>query len=138
MTIKEDVFVDTSAWVALADKDDAHHKKAASLYPSLLKNYKSLITSNLIIAETYVLILNELGHDAALKFIEGIRTSQRILKVYSTGEIEADAEEILIKFTDQNFSYTDAVSFAIMKKQKIKKAFCFDKHFLIAGFESIL
>jgi predicted nucleic acid-binding protein len=138
MTIREDVFVDTSAWIALADKDDAYHKKAASLYPSLLKNYKSLITSNLIIAETYVLILNELGYDAALRFIEGVRTSPRILKVYSTGEIEAGAEEILTKFTDQDFSYTDAVSFVIMKRQKVRKAFCFDKHFLIAGFESIL
>jgi len=35
---------------------------------------------------------------------------------------------------DQDFSYTDAVSFVIMKKQKIKKAFSFDKHFQTMGF----
>jgi predicted nucleic acid-binding protein len=138
MTIKEDVFVDTSAWVALADKDDAYHKKAASAYPTLLKTYKSLITSNLVIAESYILILNELGHDAVLNFLQGLRASPRILKVYSNEEIEEEAEGILRKYEDQDFSYTDAVSFAIMKKQKVRKAFCFDKHFRVAGFESIL
>lgn len=138
MTFKEDVFVDTGAWVALADKDDAHHEKAASAYPSILKTHRNLITSNLVIAESYVLILNELGHKEALKFIEGIKTSPRILKVYSTEGIETDAEEILINYADQDFSYTDAVSFVIMKKQKIRKAFCFNKHFLTAGFKSIL
>jgi len=137
MISHENIFVDTSAWVALADRDDAYHKKAASVYPSLLKTHRSLITSNLIIAEAYVLILSELGHRAALNFLEGIKASPRILKIYSNGEIEAEAEDILIKYGDQDFSYTDAVSFAIMKSQKIRKAFCFDKHFLTAGFENI-
>ena len=138
MTAQENIFVDTSAWIALADKNDAYHKKAASIYPLILKTYKSLITSNFVIAEAYVVILNELGHKAALKFLEGVRTSPRILKIYSNEETETDAEKVLIKYADQDFSYTDAVSFSIMKRQKIKKAFCFDKHFRTAGFENIL
>ena len=47
-------------------------------------------------------------------------------------------EEILRKYSDQDFSYTDAVSFAIMRRQRIRKAFCFDKHFATAGFLNIL
>ncbi|OGP87482.1 MAG: hypothetical protein A2156_10715 [Deltaproteobacteria bacterium RBG_16_48_10] len=133
----ENVFVDTSAWVALADKDDTNHQKAAAIYPSLLKIQKGLLTSNLIISETYVLLLNELGHHAALNFLEKIKASPRILKMYSNEDMEGDAEEILRKYDDQDFSYADAVSFVIMKRQKIRKAFCFDKHFTTAGFESI-
>ncbi len=133
----ENIFIDTSAWLALADNDDAHHKKAVSAYPSLLKFHSALVTSNLVIAESYILILKELGHKAAISFLEGIKTSPRILKVYSNEKIEADAEEILAKYDDHNFSYTDAVSFAIMKELKIKKAFCFDKHFMTAGFAKI-
>ncbi len=133
----ENIFVDTSAWVALADKDDTYHKKAASIYPSLLKTHRSLITSNLVIAETYVLILNVLGYKAALNFLTRIKASPRILKIYSGEDIEAEAEKILTKYVDQDFSYTDAVSFVIMKRLKIKKAFCFDKHFLTAGFINV-
>lgn len=137
MISRENIFVDTSAWVALADKDDVHHKKASSVYPSLLKIHKSLVTNNLVTAETYILILKELGHKAALNFLEGVKSSPRISKIYSNEETEADAEEILTKYEDQDFSYTDAVSFAIMKRFKIKKAFCFDKHFKTAGFETL-
>jgi predicted nucleic acid-binding protein len=135
--VLEDIFVDTSAWIALVDKDDSHHKEAASSYPSLLKNHRNLITSNFVIAETYIIILNELGHKLAIDFLEKLKASPRVLKIYSNEDIEAEAEPILVKYSDQDFSYTDAVSFVIMKRQKIRKAFSFDKHFVIAGFVNI-
>ena len=51
--------------------------------------------------------------------------------------MEADAQEILSNFIDQDFSYTDAVSFVMMKRQKIKRALSFDKNFVIAGFVNV-
>jgi len=133
----EDIFVDTSAWVALADKDDSLHRDAASSYPSIFKNHKNLVTSNLIVAETYIILLKELRHKAAIEFLERIKASPRILKFYSNENIETEAEGILEKYIDQDFSYTDAVSFTLMKRHKIKKAFCFDKHFVTAGFMNV-
>lgn len=130
----ENIFVDTGAWYALADRDDGYHKDAISIYPELLKTHRGLVTSNLVVAEAYVLILNELGHPAAVEFLEKINASPRIAKVYSTEDIEKDAEETLRKYTDQDFSYADSVNFTIMKKQKIRKAFSFDKHFQTMGF----
>jgi predicted nucleic acid-binding protein len=106
MTSRESIFVDSGAWVALADRGDAHHQKAASVYPSLLKTYRSLVTSNLVIAEAYVIILNELGHNAAIDFIERINASPRILKICSGEDIEAEAVNTLSGYlldsTDHN------------------------------------
>lgn len=133
----ERIFVDTGAWVALADEDDSHHKEAASIFPSLLKIYKGLITSNLVVAESYILILKALGHSAAMNFLERTGSSPRIVRIYSTPDTEAEAEKILRKYHDQDFSYTDAVSFAIMKMQGIKKSFSFDKHFKTMGFAGL-
>jgi predicted nucleic acid-binding protein len=73
----------------------------------------------------------------AIEFLERIKASPRILKMCSNENIETEAEGILAKYVDQDFSYTDAVSFVIMKRQKIKKAFCFDKHFVTAGFLNV-
>lgn len=137
MKALEDVFVDSSAWIALADKDDSHHREAVAAYPSILGNFKILVTSNLVIAETYVVLLNEMGHKEAMEFLELIKASPRILKTYSNESVEADAERVLSRYSDQDFSFTDAVSFAIMKQQKIKKAFSFDKRFIIAGFGNL-
>ena len=130
----ESIFVDTGAWFALADEDDAHHKDAASIFPSLLQSYKELVTSNLVVAESYILILKGLGHNAAVDFLDHMNGSPRIKRLHATFDIEKEAEEILKRYIDQDFSYTDAVSFSIMNKFKIKKAFTYDKHFQIMGF----
>jgi predicted nucleic acid-binding protein len=137
MTTGQVIFVDTSAWVALADRRDAHHRKAASVFPSLLRQSRSLVTSNLVIAETYILLRKEMGRTAAASFLEKIKASPRVMKICSDEETESEAEKILAKYKDQDFSYTDAVSFAIMHRMGIKKAFCFDRHFMAAGFEKI-
>ena len=133
----KDIFVDTGAWVALADEDDAHHGNAIAIYPILLKSSRYLITTNLLIAESYVIIMNELGHIAAVRFLDGVNASPRIVKVYSNENIERESEDILRHYEDQDFSYSDSVSFTIMKRQKIKKAFTFDKHFQTMGFVRI-
>ena len=137
MKMPEEIFVDSSAWIALANGNDSHHKEAASAYPGILKNYKHLTTSNLVVAETYVVLLRELGHDVAIEFLERIKASPRIRKIWSNENIEMEAERILSKYCDQDFSYTDAVSFAIMNRCEINKSFSFDRHFVIAGFANL-
>lgn len=42
------IFVDTGAWAALTAEDDAHHKEARHIYPSLLQGYRKLVTTNLV------------------------------------------------------------------------------------------
>jgi predicted nucleic acid-binding protein len=137
MKMPEEIFVDSSAWIALVNGNDYRHKEAASAYPGILKNYKRVTTSNLVVAETYVVLLKELGHNVAIEFLKRIRASPRILKIWSNENIEMEAEQILSKYYDQDFSYTDAVSFAIMNRRKIKKAFSVDRHFVIAGFANL-
>jgi predicted nucleic acid-binding protein len=132
-----ELFVDTGAWVALADYDDKYHERAASEYPDLLKGYRRLVTTNLVVAEVYIILRRALGHAAAITFLETTRSSPRIEKVQSTEELEIEAEGILRRYSDQDFSYTDAVSFALMRQRVIDTAFAFDKHFSIAGFSMV-
>lgn len=47
------------------------------------------------------------------------------------------ADDILKIYHDQDFSYTDAISFAVIKQSEIAQAFSFDKHFVTAGFTLI-
>lgn len=128
------LFVDTGAWYALADRSDQYHERASELFPRLLRAYRRLVTTNLVIAEAYILIRRMLGHGAAVTFLEKISTSPRLSKVYSDRLLEEAAETILRDYSDQDFSYTDAVSFAVMRQQRMSKAFAFDRHFVTAGF----
>lgn len=128
------LFVDTGAWFALADRSDQHHNRAVDIYPNLLRRYQHLTTTNLVVAETYILIRRALGHQSGINFLQNITASPRVMKVYSDSVLEEEAEAILQKYQDQDFSYTDAVSFAVMKQYGISKAFSFDQHFVTAGF----
>ena len=41
------------------------------------------------------------------------------------------------KYADQRVTFTDCVSFAIMRRRRIRTAFTFDRHFEARGFEVI-
>lgn len=58
----------------------------------------------------------------------------RLLKVYSDAALEEQAEEILTRYSDQDLSFADAVSLALMRQRRIQEAFAFDSRFPTAGF----
>jgi predicted nucleic acid-binding protein len=41
----------------------------------------------------------------------------------------------LARFADQRFSLVDAVSFEVMRRERVTQAFAFDRHFEVAGFD---
>ena len=76
-------------------------------------------------------------HKAAIDFLQNIAASPQVIKINSDSSLEVTVEEILRNYQDQSFSYTDAVSFAVMKQYEISEAFSFDQHFRTSGFTMI-
>ncbi|APC08973.1 type II toxin-antitoxin system VapC family toxin [Neomoorella thermoacetica] len=128
------LFVDTSAWVAVVNRRDQYHTIAAPFYKKALKEYGQLLTTNLVAAETYVLLRLDSGLDVALGWWEKISASLKIQVVYIDSDITTEAVKLLRKFDNQTFSLTDAVSFKVMEREGIEEAFAFDVHFKVAGF----
>ena len=79
--------------------------------------------TNLVIGETYILIRRGIGYQAAIAFLENITSSPRVVKIYSDSTLEETAESILRQYQDQNFSYTDVVSFVVMKNTELLRRF---------------
>ncbi len=50
---------------------------------------------------------------------------------------EQQAQAIILRYDDKNFSYTDATSFAVMERLRIGPAFTFDHNFAQYGIEMI-
>lgn len=132
-----ELFIDTSAWFALAKRsmragDDESRVRAA--LKSRLKAGVRPVTTNLVVAETHVLMFRRLGRPAAQTFLSEVNRSP-IVVVRSDGDLEDAAQhEWLVRYGDQDFSFTDAVSFAVMSARGIRDALTLDGHFAAAGF----
>ncbi len=131
------IFVDTSAWIAIISPKDKYHLAAKEVYGDLLAQKRHLLISNFIVAETYTHLLWKLGHHKATSFLNIIEDATSIKCIWSDQKLEALARDILRRYDDQDFSYTDAVSFALMEQRELTEAFAFDHHFSVAGFNQL-
>ena len=127
------VLVDTSAVYALLDQSDACHRAAKDSLEHLKKARSEPLLTNFIVAECHALSLARLGAALARKWLlSNVWAVERI-----TADDEGVAREIIRKYTDKTFSYTDATSFAVMDRLGIRTAFAFDPHFRQYGLQVI-
>jgi predicted nucleic acid-binding protein len=126
------VFIDTSAFYALLDRDDVNHKKAESAWVNLLNVDNSLVTSNYVMVETFALLQSRLGIKAVRGFQEDILPLINI--EFVTPEIHRSGIAVLLSVSKRNLSLVDCVSFETMRARGIKIAFTFDSHFQEQGF----
>lgn len=134
MSNRRVLFVDTGGWLGVLDPKDKYHIQAADFFRQALSTYAYLITTNMVIAETYINIRRSSNHDKAIAFLDLIEKSGRIQCMWSDEELELSAREVLRLYHDQDFSYTDAISFALMQREGLTNVFAFDRHFHTMGF----
>ena len=128
------IFVDTGAWYATADRSDRYHSAAAWFYLEHA-HARDLVTSDLVVSETFTLLTTHLGRAPAVTFWETLREIRLPILTLDPADLEA-AWQISQAFPDQTFSFTDCASFALMERRGIDEAFTFDPHFLVYRFGS--
>jgi len=131
------VFVDTSAWIALANARDQWHTAAEEYYLFLLQRRASLCTSNYVLAEAYTHIRYDAGHASALRFQALIAAAekQHYLQVLWVDQATAEAAwQIFAQYADQFFSFTDCTSFVLARQARVDEVFAFDEDFRTMGF----
>lgn len=131
------VFVDTSAWDAIADAGDANHE-IALLYKEKITENCRLVVTNYIFDELHTLMLMNQGYQDTVDFKRqlDIMVQAGIIEVvWVTEDIAAEAWSVFEKFNaDKEWSFTDCVSYVVMKQREITDVFTFDHHFAQMGF----
>ncbi len=128
------LFVDTSAWYALADTADPNHSRARPFYLEALRRYVALVTTNHVVGEAFTLLRRRFGPRAGFEFHQRLLRAQRLQWVFVTQPQEDEAYRLIEQYADQDFSFVDGTSFVIMRTLGIQEAFAFDHHFAAAGF----
>lgn len=130
-------FVDTGAWIALANRDDSHHGRARAFFRSIARDTQ-LLTSSYVVGETITWLTYRHRREQALQIYRTIADSVRIQLLtieWITPDVQADAWQIYERYDDQLFSFCDCTSFAVCRSKEVDFVFGFDRDFLVAGFD---
>ena len=118
--VAAELFVDTSAWYPIAVPNHPDHKCLADALTAEIRRGRRVVTTNLIVAETYALLLSRTQREAALAFLRAVRQSPNEV-VSATPNLEDCAiTHWLERYEDQDFSLADAVSFEVMTGRGIR------------------
>lgn len=131
------LFVDTGFLIALEVQDDQNHPAAQEIWKWVMENPMSLVSTTYVFDEVVTFFNSRGMHGRAVEVGDSLLESPSITLVQVDEALFAQAWNYFCRHKDKNFSFTDCVSFTLMKAQRIKKALAFDRHFSQAGFETI-
>jgi uncharacterized protein len=126
------IFVDTSFWVALRLRRDAHHDAAVALMIAYAE--APLMTTNHVRGEAWTFLRRRAGHGSAVHFLDALERSLRIEVLQAGDAAEREALDWLRRHDEREYSFVDATSFAVMRGRRIREALAFDGDFAAAGF----
>jgi len=130
-------FIDTGAYFAAFFPKDNYHQQSLEIWESIENSDIKIITSNHILDELATLLARKTNYSFAASQLKAIYTDSKIHIERSNHADELQALSFFQKYSDQKISFTDCISFAIMKRLNITQIFTFDQHFEYLGFNLI-
>ncbi len=129
------IFVDTGAFLARYAARDAYHDEARAAWAQLRSAGYRPFTSNFVLDELFTLLARRTSYAFAARRARRLYASEVLEVLRPDAEDELRAVALFEKYADQRASFTDCVSFALMKKRRLRRVFAFDRHFALAGFD---
>jgi len=128
------VFADSSGLIAKFLEKDPNHTAAEEEMLRLVLDGRRFLTTNYIFDEVVTRTRRLAGFPWSRVIGEAILSSALIRKAFIDAEQEAHAWRLYLKYQEQDLSFTDATSIAVMKTYGLKEAFSFDDDFRRLGF----
>lgn len=129
------IFVDTGAFLARWVRRDQHHDAAVAGWRELGERRRRCLTSSFVLDEVLTLLGRRVTYPFAAERAEALWGSEALTIARPEQRDELAAIELFVKLADQRVSFTDCISFALMRRHRVRRTFTFDRHFEAAGFE---
>lgn len=129
------IYIDTGAFLARHLSNDQYHTKAKDYWRAIRMRNEACATSNFVLDGTFTLLGRRAGYHFAAQRARNIYASDSLQIFKPTRKEELKAIDFFEKYSDHRLSFTDCISFVLMKTHKIKRVFTFDLHFQFLGFQ---
>ena len=127
------VMLDTGPLISLYDPRDSRGEQVSTTLQQVQKLKYPVCVTLLTIAEAHRGILYNVGYEHALEFLKAICDGSVHIVPIEEKDIN-NAINIIGRYSDQDISYTDAVSMSVMKRMGIYKVLSYDHHFWVLNF----
>jgi hypothetical protein len=121
--------------MACADRADPAYAACRAARDAALEAGQTLVTSDFVVDETLTLIRFRLGLQAADMWWRQIDDSARLRWERIDHERFERGQQLFFQYDDQDLSFTDCTSFAVMRELKLTTVITTDVHFHQVGFE---
>jgi uncharacterized protein len=115
--------VDAGALYAQADADEPRHAEVARV---LRSERESLVTTELAVAEADYLILDRLGPDVELAFIEDLISGTFVVECLSRDEFDT-ARGVVERYRDLRLGLADASLVVLAERHQTARILTFDE-----------
>jgi len=132
------VFIDTAAWIALANMDDEFHTRATQIMGDLLTQKARLVTTEFVLLEVADALTAPNLRSNTIKFINRLRQAPILQIIPLSEDLLANGWLLYSQRLDKSWGLTDCTSFVVMLSEQITQAFTSDRHFEQAGFVKLL
>lgn len=135
-TASRPLIVDTGAFYARLDENDAHHETAVDVFRAIRDDelpFRPVFTTQSILSELATLALHKLGHPTASRGFRAIRESESFNVLPVDRSAFAAAAEQFVSFDDQTISFVDHTTSVIAGRRDVGHVFGFDGDFATLG-----
>ena len=132
------VFVDTSAWIALINARDQLHRQAHNVNARLTQQRVRWVTTEFVLIEVADALSSPPLRQLAIDYLNNLRRRPHFSIVPVSEELLQWAWDFYSRRLDKDWSLTDCTSFVVMTQEGMTQAFTADHHFEQAGFKKLL
>ncbi len=134
----KEIFIDSSGFFAFLVHRDPAHPAARGLFQILHGQKRRSCTTDHVIAETLTLLRARGQNHLCHTFYNIVQNTPSLHIAHTSEDIFAKAAAFFLRHSDKGYSFTDCVSFVVMREKKLTDALTTDVHFAQAGFKSLL
>jgi uncharacterized protein len=129
------VLADTSFFVAYLNPRDEFHPLAVEW---MTVSSEQIVTTEWVLAELGDYLAEEPNRRLFGSLVRALSTEVRVEVAWADHKSFLDAVNLYVRRPDKSWSFSDCVSFRLMKARKITDALTADRHFEQAGFRALL
>jgi predicted nucleic acid-binding protein len=133
-----ETFADTSGFYSLLVRRDQMHSAAKRILQAARHRRAQFVTTDYVLDETVTLLIARGHRHLVGPFLRSALESDACVVEWTDPERFSRTAAFLLKHLDQGWSFTDALSFQVMKERRVRHALTKDEHFTAAGFVALL